>query len=420
MATDEGPAAAASAPSAPSPPPAPGAADPQLDRVAALAARVLDAPVGLVSLLEGEVELLPGVAGLPEPWATTRTVAREHAICRHVVAGGRALAVPDAREHPLMSGSRAVQALGLVGYLGLPVTDDHGRVLGAVCVGDRRRRDWTPEETALLADLTSLGADRVRLVALRTAADALRRGDAAGRVLQRSLLTELPAHPLPGVALAVDYRPAQGSLQVGGDWYDAFPLPDGRLALVVGDVVGHDVEAAAVMGQMRSLLRGAAYHPHDRPSQVLERLDTSSTGLGLDTLATCVYAELDVTGAAPELHLSNAGHPPPLLVRSDGSCAFLAARDTDVLLGLGRGRRQDLGVPLGPGDRVLLYSDGLVEARDRTLDEGLARLLRAAPAGARGPLAAWVRGVAGRLLAPQPVDDAVLLAVGLERPAGAR
>ncbi|MCL8024924.1 SpoIIE family protein phosphatase [Nocardioides bruguierae] len=227
--------------------------------------------------------------------------------------------------------------------------------------------------------------------------------------LQRSLLTQ--PHVEPEVDVAVRYEPAALESAVGGDWYDAFSLPDGAVAVVVGDVAGHDQHAAAVMGQLRNLVRGVAYAGDAwLPSQVLGDVDRAMEGLGVPALATAVVGVLEEQG--PDgylLHWCNAGHPPPVLRRVDGSVEVLD-EPADVLLGVdGTPRRRDHRAVLAPGDLVLLYTDGLVERRDRGIDEGVTWLAEAVAAGAHEPPDALCTRLLG--LVDGHEDDVVLLAV---------
>jgi len=166
--------------------------------------------------------------------------------------------------------------------------------------------------------------------------------------------------------------------QVGGDWYDAFSAPGGALTLVVGDVTGHDRRAAAAMAQVRNLLRGVVYAAAGSPARSLAALDRAMSGLGVGEFATGVIAELDGT----RLRWSNAGHPPPAVLAPDGSAKLLETRP-EPLLGIGTGERADHEQELEPGSAVVLYTDGLIERRDESLDRGLARLV-AALEGLRG------------------------------------
>jgi sigma-B regulation protein RsbU (phosphoserine phosphatase) len=195
--------------------------------------------------------------------------------------------------------------------------------------------------------------------------------------LQRSLLTP-PPHP-NHLEIAVRYQPAASNMHVGGDWYDAFQQPDGATLLVIGDVMGHNVEAAAAMGQIRSIVRGIAFDRQEGPASVLTRVDAVMTGLRVSTLATALIARLEQSpsqaGAGLRtLRWSSAGHLPPLVLRSDGHVDVL---DTppEVLLGAETpSRRTDHEALLHPGDTLLFYTDGLIEHGRTLIDEGIARL----------------------------------------------
>lgn len=199
--------------------------------------------------------------------------------------------------------------------------------------------------------------------------------------LQRSLLTDPPQQDQ--LQIVVRYRPAPREAQIGGDWYDAFPNSDGSTSLVIGDVTGHDREAAAAMGQVRNLLRGIAYALRDPPAAVLTALDRALRDLPVSALATAVLATVEQapSGAVAgprRLRWSNAGHLPPLLIDADGSARLLRT-DADLLLGVDPAtQRSDLEQVLQPGATVLLFTDGLVERRGASIDDGLDWLLVAA------------------------------------------
>ena len=209
---------------------------------------------------------------------------------------------------------------------------------------------------------------------------------AISEALQRSLLTQ----PQPGHALevAVRYQPASQQARVGGDWYDCYPLPDGAVTVMVGDVAGHDQTAAAAMGQQRNLARGVAYSADVwLPSQVLQDLDLAMEGLGMEVVATALVAVLEEQGPDGQLvHWANAGHPPPVLVRADGVVRLLDV-EAGLLLGLDPSiHRADHRLELAPGDLLLLYTDGLVERRGADLDDGLSWLVETVTAHAHlGP-----------------------------------
>ena len=197
--------------------------------------------------------------------------------------------------------------------------------------------------------------------------------------------------------------------RVGGDWYDAFPTQDGGTVLVIGDVAGHDPEAAAAMAEVRGMLRAVAVEAAS-PAAVLRALDRGMAHASTPALVTAVVATIARTDAGATLCWSNAGHPPPALLGADGSVRLLE-RVPERLLGVTPGtRRTDAEVLLRPGDTLLLYTDGLVERRDSTLDEGSAWLVAELRRRAGEPLGQ----LCDRLLAAASADrhdDVALLAV---------
>ncbi|MEU4427132.1 SpoIIE family protein phosphatase [Actinoplanes sp. NPDC024001] len=196
----------------------------------------------------------------------------------------------------------------------------------------------------------------------------LQNQNTAAHTLQQALLTRLPAAAT--ARLAARYLPAHHGDLVGGDWYDAITLPDGRLALVIGDVSGHNLTAAAAMSELRSMLRGILIDRAETPAAVLERLDHASHALGAPTIATVLLAYLqhDADGGHA-LTWSNAGHPPPSVLTAEGHVTALTG--TDPLLGARHRRsRTDNHYRLPPGASLLLHTDGLVETRHATIDDG--------------------------------------------------
>ncbi|MBB2924474.1 SpoIIE family protein phosphatase [Cellulomonas cellasea] len=236
--------------------------------------------------------------------------------------------------------------------------------------------------------------------------------------LQRSLLAA-PVQP-EHMQVAVRYQPAAEAAEVGGDWYDAFRQPDGSTVLVIGDVMGHDITAAADMSQVRSLLRGIAYATGGTPAGILSTLDAAMQGLGVGTTATAVVARVEQPAAGDGgphvLRWSNAGHPAPVVLRPDGTTSLLDARTNDLLLGMSSAwPRADQELELEPGTTVLLYTDGLVERRDRSVRDGMALLLEAVADLADHDLDGLVDGVLERLSRGRHEDDVALVAVRLDR-----
>ncbi|QGV82316.1 SpoIIE family protein phosphatase [Streptomyces ficellus] len=186
--------------------------------------------------------------------------------------------------------------------------------------------------------------------------------------LQRSLLPHPPARR-PGLEVAYRYRPAQATMEIGGDWFDVIPLRAGKTALVVGDVMGSGVVAAAAMGQLRTATRTLADLDLP-PGRLLHHLDHITDDL--DTIATCVYAVYDPD--ASQCHVSLAGHLPPVLLHADGTRELLDLPTGAPLGGIGVAFHTTR-VDVGAGDQLVLYTDGLVETRDQPIDTRLDTLL---------------------------------------------
>jgi GAF domain-containing protein len=231
-----------------------------------------------------------------------------------------------------------------------------------------------------LTDFTDLGARSGIVI------DNLRRYNREhndSMVLQQALLTAAPQPA--GLDMVSRYLPAGDGAQVGGDWYDSFVQPDGASVLVIGDVVGHDIEAAAAMGQLRGVIRTVGHMIAGTPADTLARADQAARGLQVDVLATAIVARVEEPGptGARTLRWSNAGHPPPVLIRRDGQAALLDSEPDTLLGALVNVRRHDHTVLIEPGDTLLLYTDGLVERVTEGIDEGMARLV-AALTGSQG------------------------------------
>jgi serine phosphatase RsbU (regulator of sigma subunit) len=242
--------------------------------------------------------------------------------------------------------------------------------------------------------------------------------------LQRSLLTDPPA--TGDVQIAVRYVPAAEAARIGGDWYDAFPQRNGSPVLVIGDVVGHDTEAAAAMGQLRALLRGIAHYSGAGPAEVLRGLDEAIADMHTDTLATAAVARLEPSATGDgwsRLRWANAGHPPPILIGADGDTTVLGGRIGDLMLGVDcTVDRAESVVDVAPDSTVLLYTDGLIERHGSTLDEGLALVCARLGELAGKPLEELCDALLDEMLQVTPQDDVAIVAVRLaaRHPIGGR
>ena len=260
-----------------------------------------------------------------------------------------------------------LEAAGPRALMASPLTVK-GRMAGVVEIGTRKERRFTPEEESLLV----LMADRAGL-AIEHARAYEREVDTV-EMLQRSLLPEkLPV--LPGMTLAARYEPGGAGVNVGGDWYDAIPLDDGRVGLAMGDVVGHGLEAASLMGQLRHAARAYALEGHSPPA-VLDRLDRLVRSLPGAQMATLQYLVVD--SDLRTVRFASAGHVPPLVVSPDGEARFLAGAPNPPLGVFDSAGHEELTAKLEQGSTIVLYTDGLVEQRGVSIDAGLEALRRAA------------------------------------------
>jgi sigma-B regulation protein RsbU (phosphoserine phosphatase) len=279
--------------------------------------------------------------------------------------------------------------------LGVPLmrADD---VLGVLHVGRLENRPFSEHDVELLqvvAERVAAAVQSRQLASERAATD----------LLERSLLpTKLPR--CPGLSFATRYVAAE-ELTVGGDWYDLFTLPSGQLWIVVGDVAGHGLQAAVVMGRIRSALR--AYTLLDAsPERVLDLVDHKVNHFEIGTMATVACAVLDPP--FDTMRLAVAGHLPPV-VAAPGRPAWLAEVDVSPPIGTNFASqpRSSTTIPLAPDSVVAFYTDGLVERRGESLDVGLERLRRATSVGAPDGVAREImRQVIGNSI---PRDDIALV-----------
>jgi len=297
-----------------------------------------------------------------------------------------------------------VQQISPSSALAVPLLAGQGP-LGVLVLGRCKPRPlFTDTDVAMAEELAR------RLAAgLANAATFVREHTVAETLQQALLPATLPQ--MRGLDLAVHYLPASDGVHVGGDWYDAFPLKQGRIGLTIGDVAGHSIDSASIMGQIRSLVRGYAIDTFC-PQDVLRRTDAAICQLVPEAVATAFYAVLDP--ATGDLFYANAGHPPPLYTSQPGHAEFL---DDSPGVMLGTGADTDFATghyDLAPGTVLLMYTDGLVEHRHRDISEGLA-LLSTALRDTPGRTADQVcKSVQADMLGEGPrADDLCILAVRL-------
>ncbi|PPS90823.1 SpoIIE family protein phosphatase [Streptomyces sp. MH60] len=279
-------------------------------------------------------------------------------------------------------------------------------VLGALTLGRSQRPDaFTAADLPLLEDLTrrtGLALDNARLY---------QRQRKVAETMQRHLLPQLPS--VPGLEMTTRYLPAPHASSVGGDWYDAFALSPDVHALAIGDVVGHDLDAAAGMAQVRNMLRAFAWsQPTADPSAVVKQLDEAVMHIAEVPMVTMILGRI-WRGDDGLWHLrwTNAGHPPPLLIAHDGQARYLDDAH-GVLLGTGADRpRPDTVTVLPPRATLLLYTDGLVESPHHSIDRGLDRLRRHAASLARRPLPRFCDSLLHEVRPDDNDDDVAMLAL---------
>ncbi|MFI7178564.1 SpoIIE family protein phosphatase [Streptomyces spororaveus] len=239
------------------------------------------------------------------------------------------------------------------------------------------------------------------------------------RQLQEAMLTDLPV--ADHIEISALYEPAAVGDMIGGDWYDAYHLPPaspggepGALMVTVGDITGHDMHAATIMGQIRSMLRQATLdHPPYSPATALTALDTACSILPFEAGGTLVHARLDLADGGPDWTLtwSNAGHPPPLLLTPDGRVTLLEEHDILLHRDLGPSRRTEAQRGLPSGSTLLFYTDGLIERRGHDIDASLAQLVALLARHGDRPLPELLHRISKRLVAAAPGDDVVVLAL---------
>ncbi|WP_067904875.1 PP2C family protein-serine/threonine phosphatase [Actinomadura chibensis] len=356
--------------------------------------QALGADTAVVLLLDRQKRFLVAAAakGIEEEVVQAAHVPLGYGFAGRVAVERRPIVISDVRKANVFN--PLLMQRGLHSLLGVPLISE-GTLVGVMHVGTVTPRRFGAEDVELLQHAATPAAMAVQLM--------LGRAERAGAMeLQRSLVpAALPE--IPGMELSARYRP--GKETVGGDWYDVFTLPSGEIGVVMGDVAGHGLPSAVVMGRMRSALRAYALETTD-PAEVLLKLNRKMLHFEPDATATVLYAVFDP--GIERVRISSAGHCPPLLAEPGAPARCLAA-ETDVLIGLEEiNPRRTTTIDLPPGALLCFYTDGLVERRGESLDEGIARLRKAVYAGPPEQVgAAVMAALIGRDLAED--DVAVLL-----------
>jgi len=382
------------------------APDDAFERVTALAALLFDVPIAIVSIVDEDRIWFKSHHGLD-----VDQVDREPGLCASAILHDGPWVVTDATVDPRTLANLLVAGdLGLRFYLGVPLTTSDGHHLGTLCVIDRKPRSVSDRDIAVLTELAGVVIDELELRrAARRAVDIEQKFSAA---LQTSLLP--PCLPMiDGVDIAAMFRPAGGA-QVGGDFYDLFPVTARTWGVVIGDVCGKGPLAASRSNLARYSLRGAAVHG-DSPAQTLHRVNQALlAGDHLDdTFCTLVFAIIDPCPDGFGVRLSVGGHPLPTVLRADGTVTAVG-RYGSIVGSLTDTEFYDDEIRVEPGDTLVLVTDGLVEIHTdhgvtgrSEFEDRLAACAGMAPAA-----------IVERLAAATNVndDDVAILAVQATRP----
>ncbi len=383
-----------------------GAEEP-FDRLARLAASILGTPMAFMTLVDDRRSFWKSCIGVDLDDIADRQNTVEESFCQYVVSSGESLIAGDAAKHPVTKDNVSIDAMGVRAWAGFPVKAPSGDVLGTFCVVDIEPRDFRLDQIEALASLAeAAGAE----IALRMTVEQL--GDVTETLRETLLPPSLP--DVPGLELASAHVPADDGDGVLGDFYDVFEA-DGGWWLSLGDVCGHGPPAAKTTSLARWSIRASAAHA-DGPvdvaralnAQLLRRPEPDAPHL------TLVLAAVR-PGAAWEglvLDLAVSGHPPPRVLRADGSVEVVDATGTalgwfdEISVG-------EASVTLAPGDALVLFTDGILEARsgpDFFGEEGLdAALGEAAGRNAEGIVAHLIE--AANAYAAKHKDDIALLTV---------
>jgi anti-sigma regulatory factor (Ser/Thr protein kinase)/putative methionine-R-sulfoxide reductase with GAF domain len=369
------------------------ALEPLLDELLARAKDILRVDTVAILLLDdnGRELVARAAKGLEEEVERGVRIPVGAGFAGRIAAGRRPIYIADVDHADILN--PILRMKGVRSLLGVPLLVE-GSALGVLHVGTVTPREFTNADAALLQLAAAQAApaiDRARLF------DALDREHRSAVALQRSLLPDrLPN--LVGIDSATRYLPARD--EVGGDWYDVIDLPGGHVGLAIGDVAGHGLRAAALMGQLRAALRAYALDG-DPPADTLKRLDRMLQTISGRGMATAGYAVVDP--ASGTLRYASAGHPPPIIVRAGREAHLLEVKTAPPLGSLPFASFHETRERLAPGDTILLYTDGLIERRREPLTVGLERLraLAATPATAEQ----LCQRVVEQLLPPGGGDD---------------
>ncbi len=399
--------------------------DGAFDRITSLAARLFEVPIAIVSVVDTDRIWFKSHHGLPE----VAEIGRDAGLCASAILedGPRivndAIRDPRTLANPLVAGS-----FGLRFYAGVPLTTHDGYNLGTLCVIDYEPREVTADNLTTLQDLAALVMDELelRLAGRRTIAreERLRHeAEELAEALQASLLPPLLPE-LPGMEIATRYLAGQQGLKVGGDFFDVFRLASNDWGIVLGDACGKGARPASLAALVRWTVRASSVRLF-KPSEILREVNAAllaNNEAGLDGhFCSAVFARLELDTCGAWLTLATAGHPLPVLVRRNDTVEFRGR--TGLPLGMFDAIEPvDERVGLGPGDALVLYTDGITEARDeagRTFGEQrLAAALQEVTGASAEAIADGIVESARRFSGERFTDDVAVVVVRVPDDAG--
>jgi serine phosphatase RsbU (regulator of sigma subunit) len=393
------------------------------DDLASLAATLTGCRRAYITLVDDRRSFWKSCFGVDAPTIPERQSPVGESFCYLLVGAGGPFVVDDAAHDPRTAAHPSVVPMKIGAWAGYPILAPAGEILGSMCVVDENPHGWAPAELATLATLARAVSNEINLRASLTAARALLEASKTlARSLQNSLLPPV-LQPVPGLEVAASYLPAGGGTTVVGDFYDLFQVRGPWWCTVIGDVCGKGVEAAKVTALARYTVRAVATAKHLSPAAVCRRLNGAlldqNTG---ERFLTAAHVTFRPAAHSMSGRICTAGHPPGLIRRADGRVQPVGRAGT--LLGLFPDadlELADVRFRLGPGDTLLLYTDGATEARAAEADDAGARALfgeeafSAALAGCHGLTAAGIVERLGQTLAQhsgaRASDDTALLAL---------
>lgn len=345
------------------------AREPVFDELTKAAAEVMRAPFALLSVMDHEMSFWKSTYGIPDAMRS-ETVA--DSFCQYVVERRQELYTADVRTNEITSANPTIEAKGVRAWAGCPVELD-GEVLGTLCVIDSEVREWSVEDRAVLHGLAAIASREIAMRAQLREAEDVAASATTESARVRMLLATLRASLLPpslpvirGLDLAAWFAAADDGDMLLGDFYDVFPLGNGRWGLVVGDVCGHGAEAAKLTSLARYSLRSAAVHHRD-PARVMAEVDIAIREDPTDRgrFVTVCYFDIDINNGI-EIRWTRAGHPHPIIVSNTGAARVCGGADGPPL---GLTNATDPAAwtvaqfRLAMGERLLVFTDGLTDAR---------------------------------------------------------